>query len=60
MMKSKLFGETISSKPFLMPSNFKSYDELKEKLNRVITGTGNSGETVEDVDLPSTSTAVKV
>jgi len=43
-------------KPFLDASNFKSYEELKEKLNRVITGT-KSTDTVENVDLPSTSTA---
>ena len=42
-------------KPFLDTSNFKSYEELKEKLNRVITGT-KSTDTVENVDLPSTST----
>ena len=42
-------------KPFLDASNFKSYEELKEKLNRVITGTKTT-ETVENVDLPSTST----
>ena len=41
-------------KPFLETSNFKSYEELKEKLNRVITGT-KSTDTVENVDLPSTS-----
>ena len=43
-------------KPFLDADNFKSYEELKEKLNRVITGTKTT-ETVENVDLPSTSTA---
>ena len=43
-------------KPFLDADNFKSYEELKEKLNRVITGT-KSTDTVENVDLPSTSTA---
>ena len=42
-------------KPFLETSNFKSYEELKEKLNLVITGT-KSTDTVENVDLPSTST----
>ena len=42
-------------KPFLETSNFKSYEELKEKLNRVITGT-KSTDTVENVDLPSTYT----
>jgi len=45
-------------KPFLETSNFKSYEELKEKLNRVITGT-KSTDTVENVDLPSTSTGMK-
>tara|TARA_Y100001937_G_C7112770_1_gene328572 strand:+ start:529 stop:1416 length:888 start_codon:yes stop_codon:yes gene_type:complete len=43
-------------KPFLDASNFKSYEELKEKLNRVITGTKTT-DTVENVDLPSTSTS---
>ena len=38
-------------KPFVDPSNFKTYDELKEKLNRVITGT-QSTTTVDEVDLP--------
>ena len=38
-------------KPFVDPSNFKTYDELKEKLNRVITGTRNT-ETVENAELP--------
>ena len=38
-------------KPFVDPSNFKSYEELKEKLNRIIMGT-RSTETVETVDLP--------
>ena len=42
-------------KPFLNADNFKSYEELKDKLNRVITGT-KSTDTVENVDLPSTST----
>ena len=37
--------------PFLEPGNFKTYDELKEKLNKTIAGTGNSG-TVEDINLP--------
>jgi hypothetical protein len=44
-------------KTFSDPSNFKSYDELKEKLNRVLTGT-RSTETVEDIDLPPVSNDV--
>jgi len=49
-------------KPFVDPSNFKTYDELKEKLNRVITGT-QSTVTVDEVDLPpqtSTKTTVEM
>ena len=47
-------------KPFVDPSNFKTYDELKEKLNRVITGT-QSTATVDTVDLPpQTTTAVEM
>jgi hypothetical protein len=42
-------------KPFVDPSNFKTYDELNEKLNRVISGTRNT-ETVESADLPPAST----
>ena len=41
--------------PFVGPSNFKTYDELKEKLNRVIMGQRNTGH-VENVDLPPQST----
>ena len=38
-------------KPFLDASNFKSYEELKEKLNRVITGS-KSTDTVENCRPP--------
>jgi hypothetical protein len=38
-------------KPFVAADNFKTYDELKEKLNRVIAG-ARSSETVESADLP--------
>jgi hypothetical protein len=40
-------------KPFLAPDNFKSYDELKEKLNRVISGT-RSTKTADNDELPPT------
>ena len=46
-------------KPFVDPSNFKTYDELKEKLNRVIMGQRNT-ETVENVDLPPQTTTTSV
>ena len=38
-------------KPFLAPDNFKTYDELKEKLNRTITGV-RSAQTADNTDLP--------
>ena len=38
-------------KPFLEASNFKSYDELKSKLDKVLTGSRSSG-TVEDMVTP--------
>ena len=44
-------------KPFIDPSNFKTYDELKEKLNRVITGDRNAS-TVENVNLPPQTNGV--
>jgi hypothetical protein len=44
-------------KPFLDPSNFKTYDELKEKLNRTITGV-RSTTTADKVDLPPRSMVV--
>jgi len=46
-------------KPFLAPENFKSYDELKEKLNRVISGT-RSTKTVESDELPPSASAPSV
>jgi hypothetical protein len=52
-----LWKSQYALKTFIDPSNFKSYDELKEKLNRVLTGT-RSTETVEDIDLPPVSNDV--
>ena len=46
-----IWSKQYALTPFLAPSNFKTYDELKEKLNRVITGTRNTG-TVENAELP--------
>lgn len=47
----EIWSKQYPLKPFLAPDNFKTYDELKEKLNRVIAGTRNA-ETVENTDLP--------
>ena len=40
------YGKLYSLTQFLSEDNFKSYDELKEKFNRVVTGSGITG-TVE-------------
>ena len=50
----KIWKSQYALKAFIDPSNFKSYDELKEKLNKVLTGT-RSTESVEDIDLPPVS-----
>ena len=47
-----IWGKQYPLKDFVDPSNFKTYDELKEKLNRVIAGGQQSTETVESADLP--------
>jgi len=52
-----LWKSQYALKPFIDPSNFKSYDELKEKLNKVLTGI-RSTESVEDIDLPPVSNDV--
>jgi hypothetical protein len=49
-----IWSKQHALKPFLAPDNFKTYDELKEKLNRVITGV-RSAETVDKTDLPPKS-----
>lgn len=46
-----IWAKQYPLKAFVDPSNFKTYEELKEKLNRVIMGT-RSTETVETVGLP--------
>ena len=50
----EIWSKQFALKPFLDPSSFKTYDELKEKLNRVITGDRNAS-TVENVSLPPKS-----
>ena len=60
MMKNQsIWKQQHALKPFVDPSNFKTYDELKEKLNRVITGDRNAS-TVENVNLlPQTNGVAK-
>jgi hypothetical protein len=45
--------------PFLAPDNFKSYEELNEKLSRVISG-AKAAETVENTDLPQATESAPV
>ena len=51
---NKIWQSQYALKAFVDPSNFKSYDELKEKLNKTLTGQ-RSTESVEDIDLPPVS-----
>ncbi len=47
----ELWNKQFPLKPFLAEENFKSYDELKAKLDKVLTGVRNTG-TAEDVAIP--------
>ena len=46
-----IWSKQYPLKPFLEAANFKSYDELKSKLDKVLTGSRNTG-TVEDMVTP--------
>ena len=46
-------------KPFLEAANFKSYDELKSKLDKVLSGTRSTG-TAEDVTIPPVTNVAPV
>jgi hypothetical protein len=50
----EIWSKQYPLKPFLAPDNFKTYDELKEKLNRVLSGARKT-ETVDNADLPPQS-----
>ena len=47
----QVWDKQYALKPFLAPENFKSYDELKAKLDKVLLGTRSTG-TAEDVTIP--------
>ena len=47
----EVWNKQYPLKPFLAPDNFKSYDELKAKLDKVLTGVRSTG-TAEDVAIP--------
>jgi len=50
----EIWSKQHALKPFLAADNFKTYDELKEKLNRVLSGARKT-ETVDNADLPPQS-----
>ena len=47
----QVWDKQYALKPFLAAENFKSYDELKAKLDKVLLGTRSTG-TAEDVTIP--------
>jgi len=51
----ELWNKQYPLKPFLAPDNFKSYDELKAKLDKVLSGVRSTG-TAEDVAIPPATT----
>ena len=53
----ELWNKQFPLKPFLAPENFKSYDELKAKLDKVLLGARNTG-TAEDVAIPPATPSV--
>jgi len=46
----KVWKSAYSLKDFLKPENFKSYDELKAKLNKVLGAGGVAGATAKQVE----------
>ena len=55
----QIWGKQHALKPFLAPDNFKSYDELKAKLDKVLTGSRSTG-TAEDVAIPPVTNVAPV
>ena len=51
----EVWNKQYPLKPFLAPDNFKSYDELKAKLDKVLSGVRSTG-TAEDVAIPPATT----
>ena len=45
----EVWNKEYSLKAFVAADQFKNYDELKEKLNRVLTGSGVGSATVSDI-----------
>ena len=55
----QIWGKQHALKPFLAPDNFKSYDELKAKLDKVLTGSRSTGP-AEDVAIPPVTNVAPV
>ena len=53
-----IWSKQYPLKPFLEEANFKSYDELKSKLDKVLTGSRSTG-TVEDMVTPPSLSETK-
>ena len=54
----EIWNKQFPLKPFLADENFKSYDELKAKLDKVLSGVRNTG-TAEDVAIPPATPKVE-
>ena len=52
----QIWEKQYALKPFLAPENFKSYDELKSKLDKVLSGVRNTGTAEDVMDPPTTPT----
>ena len=55
----KIYNSEYSLAEFTAPSNFKTYDELKSRLDDVLTGTQSSKSSAEDVELETVETDVE-
>jgi len=55
----KIYKSEYSLSEFTAPSNFKTYDELKSRLDDVLTGTQSSKSSAEDVELETAVTDVE-
>jgi len=55
-----VYNSLHSLQEFVDPKNFKSYEELEAKLQRVLNGAGGSTKTAEDMDdVPASASAPK-
>ena len=56
----EVYGKLHSLKKFLEEDNFKQYDELRDKLNRVLTGSGVQGTVEKFTPTPKTESVAPV